>query len=81
MPHREITDLFGAVWTVWRVDPPANRVTVPATLRAGWLAFQFGGERRRLAPVADDWAVRSDEELLALLARSEYVGELQRAIA
>jgi hypothetical protein len=81
MPHREITDLFGAVWTVWRVDPPASRVAVPAALRAGWLAFQYGGERRRLAPVADDWAMRSDEELLALLARSEYVGELQRAIA
>jgi hypothetical protein len=80
MPHREITDLLGAVWTVWRVDPRAHASEPPA-MRAGWLAFQCGGERRRLAPIPDDWSARSDDELLALLARSEYAGELQRAIA
>jgi hypothetical protein len=40
---------------------------VSEDLRAGWLAFQSGGECRRLAPIPANWAVLSDESLITLL--------------
>jgi hypothetical protein len=30
---------------------------------AGWLCFESGGDRRRLAPIPEDWATASDEQL------------------
>ena len=33
-----------------------TRVVVPDRLQKGWLAFQSGRERRRLAPIPSDWA-------------------------
>ena len=47
------------------------RIRVPAALQEGWLAFQAGTDRRRLAPIPDQWSTLSDEELLRLLARAD----------
>ena len=45
------------------------RVVVPDSLQKGWLAFQSGSERRRLAPIPADWLRCSDERL------EEYCGQ------
>lgn len=56
------------------------RVRLAAEFRDGWLAFQSGRERRRLAPVPGDWAQLSDAELLALLERSTAPTRTRRLI-
>ncbi|HEY5062641.1 MAG TPA: hypothetical protein VII52_13965 [Gemmatimonadaceae bacterium] len=35
----------------------------PGGLTAGWLCFETGTEKRRLAPVPAEWAAMSNEEL------------------
>ena len=50
---------------------PRERLSSPLT--GGWLAFDGGGERRRLAPVPPDWDLASDAELLELLKRATPV--------
>jgi hypothetical protein len=44
------------------------RIRLPAALQEGWLAFQAGDDRRRLAPIPEKWSTLSDEELLQFLA-------------
>ena len=46
------------------------RVLVPEDLERGWLAFQSGTERVRLAPIPNEWAEMTDEELVDLLSRA-----------
>lgn len=62
--------------------PPERRevrIRVPAALEAGWLAFQAGTDRRRLAPIPDQWSTLSDEQLLHLLGRADRLhGDGQR---
>jgi hypothetical protein len=47
------------------------RVLVPEALQDGWLAFQHGKERRRLAPIPSEWPEMTSDELLDLLHRAE----------
>lgn len=47
------------------------RVLVPAALQQGWLAFQAGRDRRRLAPIPDNWIALDDDALMALLDRAD----------
>src|SRR5690349_11913329 len=47
------------------------RIRVPAALEAGWLAFQAGSDRRRLAPIPHQWIALPDEELVRLLTCAE----------
>ena len=42
------------------------RFRMSPELRAGWLAFQSGHERRRLAPIPTGWERSTDEELVRL---------------
>lgn len=44
--------------------------TLGPSLGGGWLAFQAGTERRRLAPIPDGWEDTSDEALRALCKRA-----------
>ena len=44
-----------------------SRVTLPLTLRSGWLAFQCDGDARRLAPIPPDWESMPDHMLIGLL--------------
>jgi len=46
-----------------RISKPGRRIVVPGELQAGWLAFQCGEDRRRLAPVPSGWAEMSDDAL------------------
>ena len=57
--------------TVERRHVLVGRQTLPRQILAGWLAFQSRHERRRVAPVPDDWEDLSERELRALLAQSK----------
>jgi len=46
------------------------RFRMAPELRQGWLAFQSGHERRRLAPIPDAWETLDDTELAALARRA-----------
>lgn len=48
-----------------------SAVTLPLTLRSGWLAFQCDGDSRRLAPIPPDWESMPDHALIALLTFAE----------
>jgi hypothetical protein len=57
-------------------DGPATerrevRIRVPSALQDGWLAFQAGTDRRRLAPIPGNWIALSEYELIALLERAD----------
>lgn len=39
-------------------------------LTRGWLCFETQGERRRLQPIPENWHLRSDAELAALLQQA-----------
>lgn len=54
------------------------RVVVPAELQQGWLAFQNGDERRRLAPIPDNWVTLNEDALLALLERADRIADQRR---
>jgi hypothetical protein len=51
------------------------KVVVPAALQQGWLAFQSGTERRRLAPIPASWGNLDDDSLIALLVRADRLGD------
>ena len=60
----------GATWSVWEVIP--GRVSefrssfgshLPSDLADGWLCFDCGTEKRRLAPLPANWHERPDEDL------------------
>lgn len=57
-----------------------TRVVVPARLQRGWLAFQSGRERRRLAPIPPDWADMTASELLDLLRQADRRTRARRLV-
>lgn len=72
---REFTDLQGARWLVYTVGTAVHGVDVsrrylPDEYRQGWLAFESGERKLRLAPVPAGWADMTDEQLRALLAQA-----------
>ena len=40
-----------------------RRMSGTVDVRRGWLAFQAGPERRRMAPIPDDWVGAADHQL------------------
>lgn len=53
------------------------RILVPSALQDGWLAFQAGSDRRRLAPIPENWIELDDEELIVLLAKADRLSDSQ----
>lgn len=50
--------------TPLRLNPFRRSFAVPQGYERGWLCFESGdGEKRRLAPVPDDWEGSADERL------------------
>ncbi|HEY4307123.1 MAG TPA: hypothetical protein VGM82_21815 [Gemmatimonadaceae bacterium] len=47
----------------------------------GWLAFETKGEKRRLAPIPNDWELANDEQLYHLLERAEQIRRPPRRLA
>jgi hypothetical protein len=58
-------------------DPDMYRpnvpITVPSELAAGWLVFVSGAERRRFAPVPDQWFTMSPAQLRDYLGLARNV--------
>ena len=57
-----------------------TRVVVPDSLQKGWLAFQSGSERRRLAPIPKDWEDMTSRELIELLSQADRRSRARRLI-
>jgi len=70
MPIREFTDSKNVTWRVWTTKP-GNANVVSAEYRDGWLTFDCGPVRRRLAPIPARWEEMSPErlELLCRMAK------------
>ena len=54
MALREFDDVDGARWRVWDTYP-ARTAGLTAEYRSGWLTFDGGTERRRLALMPQGW--------------------------
>ena len=65
MALREFEDAQGQPWHVWETAP--SRAESLGSFRLGWLTFDNGTERRRLAPIPDGWAELTVERLDLLL--------------
>jgi hypothetical protein len=59
---RVFRDSRGVEWRVWSTHPTTPSA-VSADLRAGWLTFDSGAERRRVGPIPIGWETFSNEEL------------------
>lgn len=51
------------------------RIRVPSALEGGWLAFQTGTERRRLAPIPKHWISLDEEALVRLLETADRLAD------
>lgn len=91
MALREFADAGGRLWTVWEVQPQHVEAfhprvdphsTVRPTHRGGWLAFDCPAlaQRRRLAPIPEQWPHLADEELVQLCERAEVAPRSKRLI-
>lgn len=47
------------------------RIRLPPALQSGWLAFQAGNDRRRLAPIPTNWISLDNDELIRLLGLAD----------
>jgi hypothetical protein len=72
--HRRFLDAVGVIWDVRAIHPSATpgRIRLPEPFESGWLAFESSLEKRRLSPIPDDWASRSDDGL-RLLCQAAHV--------
>jgi len=75
MAHRRILDNQQQVWDVWEVTTASapRRILVQPELQSGWLAFQCGEQRRRLAPLPIGWDEMSDHALLGLMDQASPI--------
>jgi hypothetical protein len=67
----EFSDEAGVRWRVWATTP--SRGNVRPQFAAGWLAFESGSERRRLAPIPPEWMQADDAGFCAMLAQSTVI--------
>jgi hypothetical protein len=61
-----------------RDDP--NRLRFKSELVSGWLAVQSGRERRRIAPIPDDWEELSEVELGRMCSAAPITGPSRRLV-
>lgn len=60
-----------------RSTPDRRKRPVPVSPEheCGWLVFEGGGERRRLAPIPPGWEERKDSDLARLCERAQPVAQ------
>jgi hypothetical protein len=70
----------GITWTAWEVIPAqvsefrsTHGSHLPAQMAEGWLCFDCGSEKRRLAPLPSDWAGRTAADLWFLCRAADPV--------
>jgi hypothetical protein len=54
-----------------RRELPEAHIPMPPKLRDGWLVFQCGDQKRRLAPIPMSWTLLSDEGLEKLAGKAQ----------
>jgi hypothetical protein len=76
MAMRDFEDQRGTRWMVWDTVP-ANTTGLTEEYRRGWLTFDNGADRCRLAPIPADWPELPAERLTLLLrvAHTAAMGE------
>ena len=71
---RQFRDEAGIEWRVFLTargsDAVSREHSLPETYREGWLVFESATEKRRLAPVPNDWESLSNEALTELCAKA-----------
>ena len=72
MAHRKVV-LENAEWDVWDVRPQARAASVGSGMENGWLCFQSGSRRRRLAPIPENWNDLSDDGIADLFRTAREV--------
>lgn len=65
MAQRVFVDRDGRSWRVWSTIP-AGRSVLRSEFAAGWLTFESGDERRRLAPIPPEWESANESKLASL---------------
>jgi hypothetical protein len=78
MALREFTDASGKAWTVWSTRPDW-RSGVPAELHEGWLTFESGKTRKRLAPIPRGWEDASAARLQLYCSTAEEIPAARRS--
>ena len=77
---RSIKDAAGTHWTVYEVKKqgaPGDRWSyLPSEFGAGWLCFESGGSKRRLAPIPARWRDASDADLERMLGQAQTVNRV-----
>lgn len=76
MAHREFF-VQGQRWEVFEVRPGQRGEprSVRPELSGGWLTFESAMEKRRLAPIPDDWEQLPAETLAQLCEEAAFVRE------
>jgi hypothetical protein len=79
----QFKDQHGTEWDVFEVASATLSVgrpdLLPSAFRTGWLVFDCGSERRRLAPFPNEWSAFSTIALESLLDSAERVKHGPRA--
>ncbi len=70
---RRFTDAKGLEWVVYPVVNPAVAGGSEGGIPGTFLCFERGVDRRRLAPIPDDWKDCGSTELGGYLARARAV--------
>ena len=69
--------VVGLLWEIFEVSHPTLSTSragiLPEAFRTGWLVFDSGAERRRLAPVPGEWSDLPSGALQSLLDRAVRV--------
>lgn len=58
-----------------RGDPSRWTNHLPSAYAGGWLCFENGEDRRRLAPIPSDWLTVPDAKLAELVEHARRVGQ------
>lgn len=72
MAYREFQDSAGLAWKVWDTYPTRPE-GMDAVWREGWLTFDCGTARRRLAPVPKGWTEAEPSRLELMCKAAESI--------
>ena len=87
---RGFKDPAGVEWRVWEVIPSkagmetSSRTQARTSLSStpyanGWLCFESGSEKRRLAPIPEGWELRPQAAIAELLQQATPVTSRARS--
>lgn len=77
MASRIFVDAEGRTWRVWSTIP-GGRSVLRSEFAGGWLTFESGEERRRLAPIPTGWESASETHLAALCRAAQEAPRVVR---